>query len=258
MTAFVVRHCIKDFLQYPIKQRSRSLNSRRLLNTVVSPFLKSLTKEVRDAIPQAMLDFHVSGGFCRGSLVVKRGRGLANVVATLGMLPTETPKGETATAVSVQSSKCEMSASVRWKRFFAPANRLESRWLWNSQRQLAVDSFTYLGISDFAAFGFRLVPISWSQYAKEEVASGMKLDENFEEAQGNDFLGFRHVTEQVWVLGVPLPSDLALTADGVSMPHRDGRGWFVNVDVTHRLLGQIVSYRGNVRVVDDEESTEGV
>ena len=68
--------------------------------------------------------------------------------------------------------------------------------------------------------------------------------------QRNPYLGFSHVTEAVWILGVPVPLSLALTADGVSMPHVDGNGWRVEVEVSHAVVGRVVTYKGDVRMVE--------
>ena len=153
--------------------------------------------------------------------------------------------------VTVHSEHCDATSGVRWRRFFPPSSSLESRWYWNEERQLAVDSFTYLGIRDFAAFGFRLEPMTWEEFEREKgdaaaarAISGIRKPHPC----GGDFVGFKHVTEAVWILGVPIPRSLALIADGISMPHTDGGGWWVEVEVEHGLLGRIVSYRGDVRV----------
>jgi hypothetical protein len=46
-----------------------------------------------------------------------------------------------------------------------------------------------------------------------------------------------------------VPLSFALIADGVSMPHEDGGGWHVNVVIEHALIGKVVSYCGDVRIV---------
>ena len=61
------------------------------------------------------------------------------------------------------------------------------------------------------------------------------------------FVGFDHITEKVWILGIPVPLSMALIADGRSMPHEDGGGWHVYVEVKHALIGRVVSYEGDVR-----------
>jgi hypothetical protein len=140
--------------------------------------------------------------------------------------------------VEVASTFDPSTGGVWWRRQFWPSLNLESRWYFDEESQLAVDSFTYLGIRDFAAFGFTLEP----EDAPHTDVSG--------------FVGFRHVTKKAWVLGVPVPLSFALAADGVSMPHADGLGWRVEVCVEHALLGKVVSYSGDVRLVPSQDEEE--
>ena len=60
--------------------------------------------------------------------------------------------------------------------------------------------------------------------------------------------GFEHITDSVWILGIKVPLSLALKADGRSLPHKDGGGWRVEVEVSHSFVGRVVSYEGDVRV----------
>jgi hypothetical protein len=57
--------------------------------------------------------------------------------------------------------------------------------------------------------------------------------------------GFSHDNKAFWVLGVPI---YGVTADGVTIAHEDGNGWFVNVTVKMPLVGKLVEYRGDVYV----------
>ena len=108
-----------------------------------------------------------------------------------------------------------------------------------------------------AAFGFRLVPIeppAEPSPGDPSVKGGGEVEgEGGGSAKGaaqrNPYLGFEHVTEAVWIMGVPVPLSLALTADGVSMPHVDGKGWRVEVEVSHAVVGRVVTYKGDVRMV---------
>ena len=205
----------------------------------------ALPAEAHGKIPKAMLDFHVSGGVCRGPLLVTRGNWLGRILATLGQLPEETPGGRRrnpADVVVTSTASVSTPGGVDWARLFPRgcisgqmAPPLESRWYYDEVTGLAVDSFTWWGIKDFAAFGFVLEPM---EVPGHEAASGL--------------LGFRHVTKRAWVLGVPVPLALSLSADGVSLPHEDGRGWRVEVAVEHPLVGLVVAYSGDVRVVTEK------
>lgn len=176
--------------------------------------------------------FHESGGVCVGPLKVVQGNILGKLIATMGRLPSETPATQKQPEdVTVTSTFCEKTGGVHWKRIFPAGCLLQSRWYWDDKSKLAVDSFTYLGIPDFAAFGFVLEPVD----APHSHKSG--------------FIGFKHITKKVWILGIPVPLSLALIADGVSIPHEDGGGWTVDVSVEHLLVGRVVSYVGEVRVI---------
>lgn len=215
----------------------------------VDPFLSALPQECHCRIPKPMLDFHTTGGYCTGRLVRERGaHPLANLVATLGRLPPPTPPGERPSVVTVRSEVRDDTGDVHWHRFFPPSTDLESRWTWSGERQLAVDSFTYLGIRDFAAFGFRLDPVSAEEFWRE------RGDERATEA--NTYMGFRHITEAAWIMGIPIPLSLALIADGTSVPHSDGNGWYVEVEVQHSVLGKVVSYIGDVRLENEEKEDD--
>lgn len=103
---------------------------------------------------------------------------------------------------------------------------------------LQIDSFEYLGIKDFAAFGFDLVPV---EVPGVDAATG-------KESRESTVLAFKHITKAQWILGVRLPQLLALRADGQTTPHTDGKGWKVDVAVEHPIVGLIVAYNGNVRL----------
>ena len=102
-------------------------------------------------------------------------------------------------------------------------------------------SFEYLGIKDFAAFGFDLVPVE---------VPGIDAKTGQVES-GSNVLAFKHITKAQWVLGVRLPKQLSLRADGQTTPHVDGRGWKVEVAVEHPLVGLVVAYNGNVRLLEE-------
>jgi hypothetical protein len=145
-----------------------------------SPFIRSLQpSSLRERIPPPMLAFHISGGECRGPLHVERGNMAGSLIASLGMLPGNSPKGSIPEPVVVTSRFCAETGGVQWRRVFPGNCVIESRWYFDESTQLAVDSFTYLGISDFAAFGFALEPVE----APHIQTSG--------------FMGFRHVTKAV-------------------------------------------------------------
>jgi hypothetical protein len=59
--------------------------------------------------------------------------------------------------------------------------------------------------------------------------------------------GFVHVCRQVWLFRVPVPF-LGLTADGATLFHADGKGWYVYVSATSKYVGTLVSYTGHVRL----------
>lgn len=205
-----------------------------------------------------MLDFHATGGLCAGGLVCLRGGTIGRIIAALGQLPKQTPdalraspedvvvRSRTGTD-AVAAGKAGADGVVYWDRQFPEGVGIQSRWYFDEKSQLAVDSFTYLGIPDFAAFGFDLVPVD----ADNQVLTEAEAAASEGEDSASVVRGFRHVTRKVWILGVPLPSALAVTADGVSMAHDDGQGWNVHVAVVHPLFGLVVSYDGDVRLIDE-------
>ena len=151
--------------------RSRPFGTLADLKSVneSSPFLKALPENALARIPFPMLDFHVSGGVCRGPLLVKRGNLLGSLVATLGRLPPATPEPkfgppdycagvmQKPNPTVVESQICAVTGDVLWKRLFPPSTRMESRWYWSDKHKLAVDSFTYLGIRDFGNLAFLII-----------------------------------------------------------------------------------------------------
>lgn len=179
-------------------------------------------------IPKSVVDFHASGGVCEGVLRVTRGPHLAGLVARLGRLPPPTSPGSTA-KTRVESTYDPETNSVHWVRDFPGNCRLRSRWYYHEGTSVAVDSFEYMGIKDFAAFGFDLVAC---------------------EGPTPDSVGFKHITRSAWIMGVPVPLWMALTADGASIPHEDGEGWSVEVRIHHVLLGDVTGYSGDVRLVE--------
>lgn len=212
-------------------------------------FHRALGADAARALPRPVLDFHASGGLCSGGLLVERGNWIGRAIAALGRLPKQTPDAlrDAPEPVVVRSRVDAAPAGgadvVYWDRQFPEGVRIQSRWYFDEASQLAVDSFTYLGIPDFAAFGFELVPVDTSDRV---------VDTSAVEGAGA-VRGFRHVTKKVWILGVPLPAALSLCADGVSIAHEDGLGWLVQVAVVHPLFGLVVSYDGDVRLVDGEK-----
>jgi hypothetical protein len=194
------------------------------------PFLRALPAESHTKIPKDMLDFHMKGGICKGPLLVERYGLIGNILATLGRLPTPTPPGVSPSEVVVKSKICPETNALRWVRQFPASPVMESEWYYDEKEQLAVDSFDFLGIRKFASFGLKLVPID----APHTPTTG--------------YQGFQHLSSKMWVMGIPIPPMLAMTADGLSLPHEDGKGWRVEVLVEHPLLGKIVSYTGDVRL----------
>jgi hypothetical protein len=187
-----------------------------------------------------VVDFHCRGGTCEGRLVVTRGNALGSLIATIGRLPAATPPGSEPGLVVVQSSSgkgCTEGEEVHWRREF-PGSTIKSRWYWHQEEQLAVDSFEYLGIKDFAAFGFDLVPF------EHEVCEGGKT---------STVTGFAHITRAQWILGFKLPAMLSLKADGTSTPFVDGTGWKVHVKVEHPVVGMVVAYDGDVTVTQPSD-----
>jgi len=220
-----------------------------------SPFLRALPASAHSRVPAPMLAFHVSGGICRGPLLVERGQTwLGRLLATLGQLPHATPPAAIhapedveVTSVANGDGSGGGDGGVAWTRQFpGMAGPLMSRWYYDEASQLAVDSFAWRGITDFAAFGFVLEPVE----AEPQPGTAATV------TSGASMVGFRHVTKQAWVLGLPLPKWLAMSADGVSLPHADGLGWDVEVEVAHPLVGKVVSYRGSVRLDPPEKGTE--
>lgn len=178
-----------------------------------------------------MLVFHMKGGVCKGPLLVQRYGLISEILATLGRLPIATPQGEEPQDVVVKSNKCPDTNTLRWKRIFPLGSPImESEWYYDEKAKLAVDSFSFLGIDKFASFGLELVPMDC---AHTEVTG---------------YQGFKHISSKMWIMGIPVPSLFAMTANGLSMPHEDGRGWRVEVLVEHPLFGKIISYTGDVRL----------
>lgn len=225
-------------------------------------FHRALGADAARALPQPVLDFHATGGLCSGGLLVQRGNWLGRIIATLGRLPKQTPHAlrDAPEPVVVRSRVDETGDVVHWDRRFPEGVGIKSRWYFDEGSQLAVDSFTYLGIPDFAAFGFELVPVDASNRVVHTEREAESEPERARQREGdgvaggssaNAVRGFRHVTKKVWILGVPLPAALSVTADGVSIAHEDGLGWLVQVAVVHPLFGLVVSYDGDVRLVGD-------
>jgi len=217
--------------------------------------------DAAQSLPQPVLDFHASGGLCAGGLLVQRGNLIGRIIATLGQLPKQTPDPlrDDPEDVVVRSRVDAAGGVVHWDRRFPQGVNIQSRWYFDEGSQLAVDSFTYLGIPDFAAFGFELVPVDANNRVvtapPASAEAGAAADEEAAASEGGaigSVRGFRHVTKKVWILGVPLPSALSITADGVSMAHEDGKGWLVKVAVVHPLFGLVVSYDGDVRLIADD------
>lgn len=59
---------------------------------------------------------------------------------------------------------------------------------------------------------------------------------------------FQHKCRKVWFLRIPVPF-LGMSADGYTVFHQDGKGWFVLVDTKSEYVGKLVSYKGHVRLV---------
>jgi len=193
-----------------------------------SAFLKALPQESHLKIPHEMLKFHVDGGVCRGPLRVERFGIISNIICYFGQLPTvsDSPIQD----VVVTSKICPESDSLFWTRQFPSSPIMQSQWYYDEKEQLAVDSFSFMGIPNFARFGLKLVPINTPHF------------------ETTGFQGFHHLSSKLWILGMPLPSFLEMKADGLSMPHEDGKGWRVEVLVEHAIFGKIVSYSGDVRL----------
>jgi len=231
---------------------------------LIRRFHQALGVDAANALPKPVLDFHATGGLCAGGLICQRGGVIGRIIATLGQLPKQTPSALRASPEDVvvrsltgpdaaAAGKAGADGVVYWDRQFPEGVGIQSRWYFDEKSQLAVDSFTYLGIPDFAAFGFDLVPVDAENQVitAEDAAAAVAGDED---GTCNSIVrGFRHVTRKVWILGVPLPSALAVTADGVSMAHDDGLGWNVHVAVVHPVFGLVVSYDGDVRLIDERE-----
>ena len=226
-----------------------------LLVRAACRFHRALGADAARALPQPVLDFHATGGLCSGGLLVERGNWVGRIIATLGMLPKQTPDAlRDAPEPVVVRSRVDGDV-VHWDRRFPEGVGIKSRWYFDEDSQLAVDSFTYLGIPDFAAFGFDLVPVDAGNRVVVP-APPPPADDGEEKAAHSSVAavrGFRHVTKKVWILGVPLPAALSLCADGVSIAHEDGLGWLVQVAVVHPLFGLVVSYDGHVRLIADDD-----
>ena len=183
------------------------------------PLARAFSDEVVPLLPPFMLRFHVEGGRVRGVFDVTRGDSLlANILATLGGLPPAMKEAKTA----VQSD------GRTWCRQFGDFEMVSHL---NYEAGLVMETF-YL-------FGF--VPVRFGFHWREQP----------------DLNGFTHTTKRMWVMGVPVPRALMLTADGFARGHSQGSGWEVHVDVVAPWVGRLVRYQGNVyeddKIVEQSE-----
>ena len=168
----------------------------------------AFSDEVPRLLPPFMLRFHSEGARVRGVLNVTRGESLlSNVLATLGGLPPAMKEAQT----TVKSD------GRTWHRRFGKFDMVSHL---RYEAGLVMETFYLFGIVP-VRFGFH-----WSEHP--------------------DLKGFTHTTKRMWVMGVPVPRALMLTADGFTRGHEGGTGWRVEVDVMAPLVGRLVRYHGHV------------
>ena len=201
-------------------------------------FSKAMGEEEMVNLPESMRVFHDEGGRVTGALEVKRNKAfLNNLVTTLGMLP----KDSNGIKVKVDVT----SKDGRWDRVFYSgppedpgpiASRLSSVWSLSKRSRnegasgVVLESF-YLGSM---RMGFHISPIGDKGSA-----------------------GFRHMTKGMFVMWLPfpIPFPFMLRGDGYSLAHADGKGWYVKVDISAPLIGNLVTYEGDVFIVDPAPNT---
>lgn len=178
-------------------------------------FEQGLGQRLFHALPPLVSKFHASKGLVEGHLTVTRGNNIfANLIAVLGRLPKPSPPNQP-TFVRVRVD------GPSWYRTFG-SQKLTSHWV--TFNGLVVEKF----LMGLVQFGFQLKPMKDKQR-----------------------VGFYHKTKAMWVLYfIPVPSWFRLSADGITWSHVDGKGWYVRVEVCHPLFGKIITYEGDVRVIE--------
>jgi len=176
----------------------------------------AFSDDVVPLLPPFMLRFHVDGARVCGVLNVTRGDSiLSNILATLGGLPPAMTEAKT----TVHSD------GRTWRRRFGQFGMVSHL---HYEGGLVMETFN--------VFGF--VPVRFGFHWREQP----------------DMKGFTHTTKRMWVMGVPVPRALMLTADGCTRGHAHDSGWEVEVNVVAPWVGRLVRYQGHV--YEDEDNIE--
>lgn len=171
-------------------------------------FRKGLGEETFDMLPEHVKVFHAQGGKCKGALKVTRGKSL---IANFIADIAGLPKAAESAQVTVEN------VNDHWIRRF-DGKVLSSKW--TEQGGLMKENFGLFQI------GFQLKPIY----------------------KDGKLCGFVHVTKRMYVFHIPLPRFLSIQADGATICHQQGTGWFVDVKISMPIIGQVVRYEGDVYV----------
>lgn len=159
---------------------------------------------------------------------------------------------------------------VVWRRVFGKGeDAVEIRSRWGRWGGLATESMQLRGGT--VHIGLHLQPVvyplpatvddvAWQgtgAYALASAARGIFAGEAKIRAELGEATaigtGFAHTPRKLWWRQLPVPQLLAPEATGVTLPHSDGKGWWVDVEVKAPLVGVLVSYRGHVRVQQANE-----
>lgn len=208
-------------------------------------FERALGSEAFSNLPAAVRLFHDSGSCVTGSLAVKRGSGrLAWIAGWIARFPSAgewnvmvTTKALTDASGSQVRAPCG-APRISWNREFTnpvSGQRVTLTSSYSSRAGLLTERFGPFSI------GLQMRPAAVGSLdigAKEAVWEGERCS-----------AGFAHVQQRLWVLGIPVPDWMAVRANGVSLPHHDGLGWFVKVRVSAPIIGEVLTYTGHVRLV---------
>ena len=169
-----------------------------------------------DALPRAIQQFHLAGtppARCSGTFRVTRGRGICDMLASLGGLPQASESAHVVVTATGETVTC-------WERAF------DGQPLRSTVRfagGVVHEEFAVLGVP--MRLSFTLVPTACGR-------------------------GFHHITQGMWVGPLPVPRALQLTADGVTVAAADDDdGWDACITVSAPLgLGLLVRYEGRVAI----------
>ena len=156
---------------------------------------------------------------------------------------------------------------MRWVRRFrsdgSGGAKSELRSVWRRAGGLVTERF-----APFISLGLHAHPVRFAQpqgwedvHEKEWRAASRDAWENphtvplatevASPSGSNLTVGFAHAPRKLWAAGIPIPPAIGPTALGVTLPHHDGNGWWVDVQVHHPWFGLVVAYRGHVRRADN-------